>query len=449
MAYDPLKASHPGQGLAHTQSYWAAVSGDAPEDDGPLPGDGEADVAIVGGGFTGLSCACHLARDFGVKAVVLEANRPGWGCSGRNGGFARAVTGKLGYQDWIDRYGVDTARALFADVHAAMATTRGMIRDGAIDCDVQPDGGLKLAHRPSRIKKLEADHKLLREVFDYETELLDRKAIEANHFKGEHTHAALRDTDSFWLNPLKLAFGVLGMARGAGAVVHSASPVIGLSKDGGRNIVETPHGRLAAKTVVLATNGYTPESLHSCVRGRLLPLLSNIIVTRPMTAAEKEACNFVSSDVLSDTRHMTPYFCRLADDRIMYGGRGPIHEEPAAMEVHREQLRLGLVEKFPPLKDITADYFWGGWVCFPFDFMPRIHHAEDDPSIHYAIGYSGRGVTYTLHAGRLLAARLAGQDTGAIVAPIDSVFRRYPFAAFRRLGQRAMIAWYRLQDARD
>ena len=449
MAYDPLKAPGPGHGLDHPDSYWMAKAGPPPDDDGPLPGDREAEVAIIGGGYTGLSCAHFLARDYGLRPVVLEANRPGWGCSGRNGGFVRAAIGRLSYQDWIDRYGVDTARALFADVHAALATAREMIREGAIECDAQPDGGLKLAHRASRVKKLEADHKLLREVFGYETELLDAPAIEAHHFKGEDAFAALRDTDSFALNPLKLAYGVLRMARAAGAVVHRASPVTAWRKDGARHVLETPGGRVTAPLVVLATNGYTTESLLACLKGRLLPLLSDIVVTRPMTPDEKEACRFVTSDLMSDTKNMTPYYNRLPDDRIMFGGRGPIAEDTGAMALHSDRLLGELKAKFPPLANITADYFWGGWVCFPFDFMPHIHHAEDDPSVHYAIGYSGRGVAYALHAGRLLAARLAGKDTGRIVAPVDTALPRFPFAAFRRIGQRVMFQWYRWQDSRD
>jgi gamma-glutamylputrescine oxidase len=449
MAYDPLRAPHPGQGLAHPQSYWAATAGEAPDDDGPLAGDRDAEVAIIGGGYTGLSCAYFLARDFGIHAVVLEANRPAWGCSGRNGGFTRGAIGKLSYQQWIDKWGVETARALFADTQIALATARDVIREGAIECDVQPDGGLKLAHRPSRVKALEAERKLLSDVFDCKTELLDPAAIEAAHFKGAEAHAGLRDTHSFGLHPLKLAYGVLRMARGDRAVVHRASPVTEWTREGRTHILHTPGGRVRAPLVVLATNGYTPEGLHSGIRGRLLPLLSNIIVTRPMTAAEKDACRFVTSDVMSDTKNMSPYFLRLPDDRILFGGRGPIRESDEGMALHRDRLLVELKAKFPLLADITADYFWGGWVCFPLDFIPHIHHTEDDSSVHYAIGYAGRGVAYGLHAGRLLAARLAGRDTGTIAAPVDTTLRRYPLAAFRRLGQRVMTQWYRFQDNRD
>ncbi len=101
MSYDPLRAPNPGRGLAHAQSYWAATAGPAPADDGPVAGDRETEVAIIGGGYTGLSCAAYLAREHGIRALVLEANRPGWGCSGRNGSFLRPTLGRLSHSDWV------------------------------------------------------------------------------------------------------------------------------------------------------------------------------------------------------------------------------------------------------------------------------------------------------------------------------------------------------------
>ncbi len=446
MHYDPLKAPHPGQGLGHADSYWAATAGADPEDDGPLAGDRETRVAIIGGGYTGLSCALHLARDFGVNPVVLEANRCGWGCSGRNGSFARPALGRLKYADWIDRWGEVRSRALFAEAMAAIDTLRGLIRDGGIDCDVQPDGCLKIAHRANRVAVLERDHKVLREVFGHPSELLDRPAIEADHFKGEEAYAALRMVDSFALHPLKLAQGVLRMARGAGAVVQGGSPVTGWSKDASGHILHTPGGRLRAESVVLATNGYGPEHLHRCLASRLLPMLSNIIVTRPMTAAEKAACNLVTTDIMFDTRAMLNYFRRLPDDRLMLGNRGPITADPAVMTAHREVLLGNLKRKFPALKEMTVDYFWGGWVAVTRDMMPHVHQAEDDSTVHYALGYCGSGVSAALHAGRRLAERIGGG--AAVLALLDRPLPRIPLGALRRLVQRAMFSWYRFQDER-
>ena len=444
MTYDPLKAPHPGQGLAHDQSYWTATAGPEPPDDGPLPGDRETDIAIIGGGYTGLSCAYHLARRFGARPLVLEANRCGWGCSGRNGSFARPALGRLKYTDWIVRWGGAKARALFSESLEALETVRGLIREGGIDCDVQPEGCLKIAHRESRVQLLERDHRVLAETFGYPSELLDRAALASNHFRGEEAYAALRLPDSFALHPLKLVQGLLVMARDAGAVVHGASPVTAWRKDGAHHVLKTPGGDVRAGAVVLATNGYGPEHLHPVLRSRLLPVLSNIVVTRPMTADEKSACNLVTTDVMFDTRNMLNYFRRLPDDRMLLGNRGPVTADETVMAAHRNVLLDNLKRKFPPLENITADYFWGGWVAISRDFMPHVHHAEDDPSVHYALGYCGSGVSAALHAGRRLAERIAG--LGEVFEVLDTPLPRIPFGAFRRLAQRMMFQWYQYRD---
>jgi taurine dehydrogenase large subunit len=444
MVYDPLKAAHPGRGLVHDESYWTATAGPEPADDGPLDGDRETDIAIIGGGYTGLSCAYHLARTFGARPVVLEANRAGWGCSGRNGSFARPALGRLKYTDWVAKWGVDRARALFAESLEALETVRALIREGEIACDVQPEGSLRIAHRASAVAGLERDHRVLTETFGYPAELLDHAALAARHFKGEEAHAALRMPDSFALHPLKLVGGLLDMARAAGAAVQGGSPVTAWRKEGARHVLETPGGRVRARTVVLATNGYAQERLHPLLRSRLLPLLSNIVVTRPMTAEEKAACNLVTTDVMYDTRRMLNYFRRLPDDRMMLGNRGPITADPAVLAAHREVLLDNLKRKFPPLGEITADYFWGGWVAFSRDFMPHVHHAEGDPSVHYALGYCGSGVSAALHAGRRLAERIGGR--GEVHPLLDRPLPRIPFGALRRLAQRAIFMWYAVRD---
>ena len=141
-------------------SYWTATAGPQPEDDGILADDREADVAIIGGGYTGLSCAYHLAKKHGVDVVVLEANVPGWGCSGRNGGCVRPGIGRVPLRRWQERWGREGARALFEEQLAALRTVRDLISDGDIECDLQDEGLIRVAHRPTSVVGLEADHKL-------------------------------------------------------------------------------------------------------------------------------------------------------------------------------------------------------------------------------------------------------------------------------------------------
>ncbi len=447
MAYDPLCASGPGTGLGHPPSYWAATAGSEPEDDGALNGDHETDIAIIGGGYTGLSTAYHVARDLGAKPVVLEANRCGWGCSGRNGGFVRPALGRLDHGKWIENWGLDGARALFAECLSAVELTRAIIDTGKIDCDMQPAGSLELAHLANRCQGLKAKQRLLEERFDFETEFVDAESLAVRHFRGQEAFGALSEQTSFGLHPLKLAYGLHQLARRAGAVVHSASPLTAWHKDGDKHVLQTPGGRLRADQVVIATNGYSTERLLKPVRARTLPVLSSIIVTRPMTAKEKADCNLLTSHVMIDTRKLRPYFRRLPDDRIMLGGRGSLGDAPYQQARQKDALLRIIKRKFPALHDITVDYFWGGWVNISYDFMPHIHRCEEDRSVLYAMGYNGTGVPLSILAGKRLAQNMGG-NAMAIPSPLRTALPRFPLPAFRRLGQWAMVNWYRYQDSR-
>jgi len=444
--YDPLTAESPGNGETHMTSYWTATAGTAPEDDGIAPVAADTEVAIIGAGYTGLSCALHLAKTYGIRAMVLEANRTGWGCSGRNGGFARAAIGRHSYAKMIELWGHDVARRVFAESLTAVRNVRSLVHENGIDCDATDTGHLKIAHRPGRVDALTREAGLLQNEFGYPAELLTAAQVRDNHIGGTQAHGALRIPDALAVHPLKLAHGVLRLARAAGATVHGASGVLTWKKDGRTHVLGTPHGTVRARTVIMATNGYTPEHLHTDLRGTLLPVLSHIIVTRPMTAEEKKASGFQSRHLLTDTRNLLYYWRRLPDDRILFGGRGQITEVPGGRERQRDFLLSELRAKLPALRDITVDYDWWGWVCLTADFLPHIHCAKDDPSVHYALGYQGSGVSYALYAGKLLAQRVAGDGPCDAAYPVTTALPRFPFPSLRRIGQRAMFHWYRMRD---
>jgi len=447
--YDPLTAATPGAGLDHMPSYWTATAGALPPDDGPAPRQLDAEVAIIGGGYTGLSCAYYLARAHGIRSVVLEANRAGWGCSGRNGGFARMALGRLSAEQMIAAWGKAVAASAFGVMHASLDNVRTLIADGHIDCDASDAGHLKIAHRPSRAAELRREAAVLQREFDCPAEFIEADKLRAEHIGGTQSHGALRIPDALAVHPLKLASGVLRMARAAGATVHTASPVTAWEKHGAEHVLTTPHGTVRAKQVVLATNGYTPQHLHPAVRATLLPVLSHIIVTRPLTSVEIRAANFVTRHVLTDSRKLLYYWRRLPDDRILFGGRGLIADSPERNAQQREFLLAELKSKYPGLERVTVDYDWHGWVCLTRDFLPHIHHAADDPSAHYALGYQGSGVSLSLYAGKLLAQCVAGDAVENLPPAVHAPLARYPLHNLIRIPQRVMYLWYKYLDNSD
>ncbi|EOW3648140.1 NAD(P)/FAD-dependent oxidoreductase [Pseudomonas aeruginosa] len=444
--YDPLQSLHPGHGAPHAPSYWVASAGNPTPDDGPLKGTAEEDVAIIGSGYTGLCAAYFLAHQHGIKAIVLEANQVAWGCSSRNGGFARVSGGHLWPSELISHYGLDVARRYFDDTREALAQLRRLITEGSIDCDPQLDGVIKLAHHPSRLAGLESEANLFNRHFNFPVEILSAKELHDYHRGGE-VHGGIRLPEGFGLHPMKLAMGLLRMARNAGARVHSSSPVISLERKAGHYLLETPEGAMRARKVIIATNGYTAPGLHPFLRGRYMPVHSRILVTRPLTEHEI-GLTLPSMDSMIDTRNLLYYYRRLPDNRLLFGGPGAVSGNDAEHPRHRDALLEGLTRKFPELAGIAVEYDWGGWVCMSQDGVPHIHELEQSPGVFAALGYSGSGISYATLAGRRLAAMAVSTPETPPTQVTSSPLPRFPFARFLRLGQYFAYHLYRYQDRR-
>ena len=447
-AYDPMVAADPGRNRAYAPTYWITTAGDPPPDDGPVVGDIDADVAIVGSGYTGLSAALHLAREHGVKAHVLEANGVAWGCSTRNGGQAQISSGRLKRSDWIKRWGVDTAKSLHNEMVDGFALFRDLIKSDDFDCEPQDTGHLFIAHKPSVMPKLRAESELLNSTFGYRARIIDQAELRRDYVNESEAAGAMYEPDGVGVHAAKLAFSYLRAVRRLGGRVHPASPVTGWSQEGNWQVLQTPGGRVRAKRVGVATAGYTSRSLHPLLKNRIMPILSNSIVTRKLTDAEREACNFRSTIFYTDTRTLRHYYRMLPDGRVQIGSRSAITGADASNPRHEAALRDALVRKFPVLADIAIDFSWWGWVDVSHDMMPRIFQPDPGVGIFYALGYGGNGVMYSAQAGRRLAQLIAGQKDRAFDLPIFSspLPHHGPLTPFRRLGQRLAYHWYWFQD---
>ena len=443
--YDPLVMDDPGEGQDYAPTYWVATAGEPPADDGPVTGDMDVDVAIIGSGFTGLSTAIHLAKDHGIKATVLEANRLVWGCTSRNGGQAQNASGRLSRSQWVQRWGLETAQKLHAEIEEGFDVFREMI--AGIDCDAQRGGHVYVAHKPSALKRLQAEAELLNTKFDYPCRIIDAETLRREYFDEADAAGAMIEPSGIGIHPLKLAFGYIRMARKLGVKIHPASPVMHWEPRYGRHELRTPAGIVKARAVGVATGGYTSTVLHPLVRKRYMPVLSNSLVTRPLTKAELEACNFRTHLVITDTRTLRHYYRLLPDNRLQIGSRSAITGADATNPAHLQLLIDGLHRKFPALKGIDIDYDWWGWVDVSHDMMPRIFRPFPRQNITYAFGYGGNGVMYSTQAGRRMAQIIAGKRKEIEDLPIfQSALPTHPLAPFRRLGQRMLYHWYYLRD---
>ena len=419
--------------MVHVPSYWAATGGPEPDGIRTLEGDRRTEVAVIGGGYTGLAAAYRLAGTHGLDTVVLEANEIGWGASGRNGGFALITLGKVGLEERIRCWGIEAARRSITLGVEAIETVRELIAREHIACDPGKDGSLVVAHRASAVADVQERVRLYREVLGYpHVEFLDRARLDSDgYLRGPEAFGALHTRNAFGLHPLKYVRGLAAAALRRGATLCARSPVVAWRREGGEHVLVTPRGAVRAHTVVMATNGYTPEGLHPFFRGRVLPATSNIIVTRPLTEAEWHDVGMLTTRVYSDTRKLLFYWRRLPDDRLLFGGRAGVLDTPASLRRCRRRLEAHVAAKWPALRGVASEYFWSGKVCLSYDLMPHVNRADGDPSVAYALAYQGSGVAMSTYCGGLVADLVAGKDVPRETPLTAATLPRFPLPYLR------------------
>ncbi|QPC43071.1 FAD-binding oxidoreductase [Kaustia mangrovi] len=414
----------------------------------PLDGDERCDIAIVGGGFTGLSCALRLARGHGADVRLLEAATPGWGASGRNGGFACIGAAKLSWPDMARRYGMEATRAFFDIQREAIESLRATAAELGIEADIAGTGEITLAHRPPFRRALAQEQETLRTLFGHETELLEPEALAERGMAAPFIHGGLWNPTGFGLHPLKLARGLADAAHAHGARLHGQSRVTGWAQAGGRHRLTTAAGgTLTADRVILACNGYTPEATFPPLAGRLMPALSNILVTRPLSLSEREAQGWTTTTMAFDARALLHYVRLLPDGRFLFGGRGGTDMSDGAAPAMEASMRREFEAMFPAWRHVEHTHFWRGLVCLARDLVPHIGPLDERSTVWTAIAYHGNGVAMANWSGRHLADIVAGQTALAdLPAVMTAPLRRFPFAGLRQLYMKAAYAAFTVRD---
>ena len=397
--------------MAPTQQVYWHTTVQMPDDSNRTPLPETVDVAIIGGGYTGLSAARTLAKK-GVKAAVLEANTIGWGASSRNGGMV--LTGlKVGMKTVIKKYGREIAGQLFQCSLDSIDTVEQIVKEENIDCGFARYGHLLATNKPKHFDALKDDVDFMQREFNHPVRLISRNEQHAE-IGSDIYHGALLDEVSGGLNPAQYVAGLAGAAEKAGATLHARARVHRLERREKRFVLETEKGTLSAESVFVATSGYTGNVTKN-LQKKVIPIGSFIIATEKLSDdLVKEL--IPKGRMIFDYKHYLNYF-RLWDNRMIFGGRAAFFPETSStIQRSAEILRREMIQVYPQLEHVKVEYVWGGTLDFAFDMMA---HVGEMDGVYYSLGYAGHGVAMATYLGKTVAE-----------AMLKGNIKEHPFASF-------------------
>jgi gamma-glutamylputrescine oxidase len=419
--------------LQHAPSYYAATATAYvafPE----LQENIHADVVVIGGGYTGLSAALHLA-EHGLSVVLLEAAKIGWGASGRNGG--QLIPGlRKGAAQLVRMFGIEQAKALFHLSLEAVDCVAQCIGQHKIDCDYKPTGHLYVAAKKKDIVDIRAEVSCLNHIMNYhDARFIDTGDVR-DYVTGGMYFCGLLDRRGGHLHPLNYALGLARAASQAGVRIYEHSAVVAISQT--QNIsAQTSTGKVTAAYAVLACDAYL-GTLHKPLANYIMPVGNYIIATEPLS----DARTLIPADVaVSDSNFVLDYYRLSADNRLLFSGGEKYTSKVPAHIV--DFVRPHMLKVFPQLENTRIDYAWGGMVSVT---MSRLPHFGREGNLFYAQGYSGQGVALATLAGKLISEAVHGMtdrfDLFARMKP-----PAFPGGAMLRSPLYVLgMIWYALRD---
>lgn len=416
------------------QPYW--LDGLPPPQvtpDLPLP---EVDVAIIGAGYTGLNAAIETARG-GRSTLVLDTQEPGWGCSGRNGGQI-STSIKPSLEKLTARYGPEKGLAIRHEGTTSLAWIEERIATEQIDCDFKRTGRYHAAHTRRHYDAIARDAEKLRRTEGVEAFAVPR-SDQRSELGSDVYHGGVVFARHAQLDPAKYLRGLLQSAIHAGAHITGSCPVQHIERDTSGFRLHTSKGKVRARDVIVATNGYT-TGITPWQQRRVIPIGSYMIATEPLPADLVDRL-FPTDRIASDTCKVV-YYYRASPDRrhILFGGRVSATETNPAVsgpKLHADMCRI-----FPDLHNYQVTHSWTGTVAYTFD---ELAHTGTHDGIHYAMGYCGSGVSMASYLGMRVGQKVLGLAEGKTA--FDNLpFPTRPLYSGRPWFLPAVVAWYRWQD---
>ena len=428
------------------KSYWEETSNEKLNLE-KLTKNINCEIVVVGGGYTGLLCAINLIENYNLDVILIEAGKIGWGASSRNGGFCSFPPIKTSFKKLQKIYGKEETKRFFRNAVEGSYYTKDIISNYNIDCDVTGESNFIVAHHPNKFKQIKEQAEVYKSEFGIETELYSKEEFNKFGHGGNEQFGALSYKPGFAINPLKFVNGITKYALSKKLKIFEHTLVDKINKNNGYYTLKSKEGSVKAKKVVVATNGFYQEGLVPQLNSRILPVISNIIVTQKLTDKEIDLHNFKTFSPIVNTKNLLYYYRKLPDNRILFGTRGDyIGSDQSNLD------RAKIMEKFfknifPDWASISIDYNWRGLIAMSQKLTPSIGKIENE-EIYYGFGYHGVGVSSAPWTGNQLSKLVFSSNSKNL--NISKVYKGLPkkfiFPKLRIFYFRLAVLFYNIKD---
>ncbi len=427
------------------KSYWESTI-DKNNNYKTLDTDINTNVVVIGGGYTGLSCALSLVKKHNEDVVLLEAGHIGWGSSGRNAGFCCIPPAKMSVKKMFNKYGKTETKKFFQNTIEGSNFTKSIIKEYDIDCDLTGDCNFEVAPHPSYFENIKEEAETYKKEFGIETEVFTREEFNEIGHGGNEQYGAMSYKPGFAINPLKFLIGLAKAGNEAGVKIFQKSKVTKIEKVNGKYKIISNNQIINANKIVMATNGFYKDDIFPKLNNMILPVISNIIITRPLTNEEIESHNFITRNPVLNIRNLLFYYRLLKDNRFLFGARGDLIGSEESSLAKSKQMEKQMKNVFPKWSDVNIDFHWRGLVAVTTKFSPSIGKLDDD-EIYYSFGYQANGVNTAPWSGNELTKLIVSNSKDLNISKIyKGLPSRFPFPKLRLFYLKLALAYYKFKD---
>ena len=427
------------------KSYWESTI-DTDNNYKTLDTNINANIVVIGGGYTGLSCALSLVKKHNEDVVLLEAGHIGWGSSGRNAGFCCIPPAKMSVKKMFKKYGRTETKKFFQNTIEGSNFTKSIIKEYDIDCDLTGDSNFEVAPHPSYFENIKEEAETYKKEFGIETEVFTREEFNEIGHGGNEQFGAMSYKPGFAINPLKFLIGLAKTANEAGVKIFQKSKVTKIEKVNGKYKIISNNQIINANKIVMATNGFYKDDIFPKLNNMILPVISNIIITRPLTNEEIDSHNFITRNPVLNIRNLLFYYRLLKDNRFLFGARGDLIGSEESSLAKSKQMEKQMKNVFPKWSDVNIDFHWRGLVAVTTKFSPSIGKLDDD-EIYYSFGYQANGVNTAPWSGNELTKLIVSNSKDLNISKIyKGLPSRFPFPKLRLFYLKLALAYYKFKD---